>query len=165
MRVRTKGIVVIAAWGLSALISGRLAARKNRDPRRWRLLGLALGPAALVVHAFYPARYSPETTPCPQCGKPLGVRAVACHHCGYHVPAVDIMIAAAPEEAESRRTLLSEVAREYGIPYAEAARMIEHLPVAGYRHVMPDQVAEYVRRLEAVGTTVSVVPVPARSNG
>src|SRR5262245_27271473 len=163
MRVRTKGIAIIAAWGLSALISGRLAARKNRDPQRWRLLGLALGPAALVVHAFYPSRYKPETTPCPQCGKPIGVRAVGCHHCSYRLPAVDITITAAPDDAASRRTLLSEVAREYGIPYADAARMIEQLPVAGYRHVMPDQIEEYVRRLEAVGTTVSVVPVAASS--
>lgn len=165
MRVRTRAIVITAAWGLSALISGRLAARKNRDPQRWRLLGLALGPAALVVHALYPARYRPDTTPCPQCEKPIGVRAVACHHCSYRIPAVDIMITAAPDDAASRRTLLSEVAREYGIPYAEAARMIEQLPVAGYRHVMPDQVEEYVRRLESVGTTVTVVPAGARSNG
>jgi len=27
--------------------------------------------------------------------------------------------------------------------------------------VMPDQVSEYVRRLEAVGATVTVVPTPA----
>jgi hypothetical protein len=149
---------------MSALISGRLAARKNRDARRWRLLGLVLGPGALIVHTFYPARYAGETRACPQCGKPIGVRAVGCHHCFYRLPAVDILITAAPTDAPSLRALLSEVAREYGIAYAEAGRMIEHLPVAGYRHVMPDQIDEYVRRLEAVGTTVSVVPVPARSS-
>ena len=36
--------------------------------------------------------------------------------------------------------------------------MLERLPVAGYRHVLPDQVSEYVRRLEAVGAAVTVVP-------
>ena len=35
----------------------------------------------------------------------------------------------------------------------------------GYRHVLPDQVSEYVRRLEAVGATVTVVPTPAGAPG
>jgi hypothetical protein len=107
---------------------------------------------------MYPARYAGQTVSCPQCGKPVGERAVACHHCQYRFPAVDVVITRAPADAESRRALLNEVAREYGIPYADASRMLEQLPVAGYRHVLPDQVSEYVRRLEAVGATVTVVP-------
>ena len=102
---------------------------------------------------------------CPQCGKPLGVRAVACHYCQYRFPSVDVMITRAPTDADSRRGLLSEMAREYGIPYADATRLLEQLPVAGYRHVLPDQVSEYVRRLEAVGATVTVVPTPAAAPG
>ena len=108
------------------------------------VVGLVLGPLALLVLACYPARYRPETTACPQCGKPLAVRAVACHFCQYRFPSVDVMITRAPEDADSRRGLLSEIAREYGIPYADAAKLLEQLPVAGYRHVLPDQVSEYV---------------------
>jgi len=160
MLVVTVVLVLIGVWVMSAFISGRLAARKGRGGRRWTMLGAVLGPFALLVHAWYPARYSPETTPCPQCGKPIGVRSVACHFCQYRFTAVDVMITRAPADAESRRTLLSEMAREYGVPYADATRMLDALPVAGYRHVMPDQVNEYVRRLEAVGATVSVVPSP-----
>ena len=158
MRVTTLVLVLVAVWAVSAFWSGRVAARKNRGVKRWVILGLVLGPLVLLVHACYPARYKPETTACPQCGKLLAVRAVACHHCQYRFPAVDVMITRAPTDAESRRGLLSEIAREYGIPYADATRMLEQLPVAGYRHVLPDQVSEYVRRLEAVGATVTVVP-------
>jgi hypothetical protein len=157
MRVRIV-LVGLLVWVGSALVSGRLAARKHRGVRRWSVLGLILGPFSLLVHAFYPSRYAGETMRCPQCGKPVGARSVACHHCQYRFPAVDVMITRAPADAESRRTVLNEVAREYGIPYADATRMLDHPPVAGYRHVMPDQVSEYVRRLEAVGATVQVVP-------
>jgi hypothetical protein len=161
MQASTVASLLVVVWLGSAFVSGRIAARKNRGTRRWTVLGLVMGPFALLAHAVYPARYSPETTPCPQCGKPIAVRAVACHHCHYRLPAVDVMITRAPADAESRRALLSEIAREYGIPYADATRLLDTLPVAGYRHVMPDQVSEYVRRLEAVGATVTVVPTPA----
>ncbi len=161
MSASTVVLVLIVVWAISAFLSGRIAARKHRGVRRWVVLGLVLGPLALLVHAMYPARYSPETRACPQCGKALGVRAVACQFCQYRFPAVDVMITRAPIDADSRRALLSEVAREYGIPYADATRLLETLPVAGYRHVLPDQVSEYVRRLEAVGATVSVVPTSA----
>jgi zinc ribbon protein len=161
MRASLVVLVLIVLWVASAFVSGRIAARKNRGVRRWFVLGLVLGPFALIAQSLYPARYSPETTPCPQCGKPLAVRAVACQHCQYRFPAVDVMITRAPSDAESRRALLSEVAREYGIAYADATRLLDTLPVAGFRHVMPDQVSEYVRRLEAVGATVAVVPTPA----
>ncbi len=158
MQATTVVLSLVLVWAGSAMLSGRLAARKNRGVRRWVVLGAALGPLALLVHSWYPARYSPELVLCPQCGKPLAVRAVACHHCQYRFPAVDVMITRAPVDPESRRSLASEVAREYGLPYADATRMLEQLPVAGFRHVMPDQVNEYVRRLEGFGATVSVVP-------
>ena len=161
MRASMVVLALVVVWVVCAFISGRIAARKNRGVQRWVVLGLLLGPFALLIHALYPARYAGENAPCPQCGKPLAVRSVACHHCQYRFPAVDVMITRAPADAESRRALLSEVAREYGIPYADATRMLEVLPVAGYRHVLPDQVSEYVRRLEAVGATVTVVPTPA----
>ncbi len=161
MQVSTLVLVLIVVWVISAVLSGWIAARKGRGARRWALLGVVLGPLALLVHLFYPARYVPETVACPQCGKPIGVRAVACHHCQYRFPAVDVMITRAPADAESRRALLSEIAREYGISYSDATRMLEQLPAAGYRHVLPDQVTEYVRRLESVGATVSVVPAPS----
>ena len=158
MRVAAAIVAVAGVWGGSAYMSGRIAARKARGVKRWVILGLLLGPFVFPVHACYPARYKPETMECPECGKPLSVRAVACHHCQYRFPAVDVMITRAPTDADSRRGLLSEIAREYGIAYADATQLLERLPVAGYRHVLPDQVSEYVRRLEAVGATVTVVP-------
>jgi hypothetical protein len=165
MRLTAVVLVLVVVWAVSAFFSGRIAARKGRAVRPWVILGLVLGPLVLLVHACYPARYRPETVMCPQCGKPLGVRAVACHYCQYRFPSVDVMITRAPTDADSRRGLLSEMAREYGVPYADATRLLEQLPVAGYRHVLPDQVSEYVRRLEAVGATVTVVPTPAGAPG
>jgi hypothetical protein len=161
MRLTVVVLVLVVVWAVSAFLSGRIAARKGRGVRRWVILGVVLGPLALLVHACYPARFRPETVACPKCGKPLGVRAVACQYCQYRFPSVDVMITRAPTDADSRRGLLSEMAREYGIPYADATRLLEQLPVAGYRHVLPDQVSEYVRRLEAVGATVTVVPTTA----
>jgi hypothetical protein len=158
MRAWTVLLVLVVVWVVSAVLSGWFAARKGRGVRRWAVLGLVLGPFGLLLQAFYPARYLAPGVPCPQCGKTVSTRSVACHHCQYRFPAVDVMINQVPDDADSRRAVLNEVAREYGIPYAEAGRMLGELPVAGYRHVQPDQVAEYVRRLESAGATVTVVP-------
>jgi len=158
MRLLTLLLVLALVWIVSAVLSGWLAARKARGIRRWVLLGLVLGPLSLVVHTFYPERYIPTNVPCPQCGKPVGSRAVACHHCQYRFPAVDVMITTVPNNPEARRVILNEVAREYGIPYGDADRMLAKLPVAGYRHVLPDQVDEFVRKLETAGASVTVVP-------
>src|SRR5262245_57689890 len=96
MQATTVVVALLAVWAGSAALSGRLAARKNRGVRRWVVLGAALGPFALLVHSWYPARYAPELASCPQCGKPLPVRSVACYHCQYRFPAVDVMITRAP---------------------------------------------------------------------
>jgi hypothetical protein len=98
--------------------------------------------------------------PCPQCGRPIARRAVACIHCHHRLPALDVMITRMPEDPEARRLILGEVAREYGIPYEEAGRKVESLPVAGYRHIAPDQVGDFVRRLEEAGAGVAVAPSP-----
>ena len=63
-----------------------------------------------------------------------------------------------PESPDARRTILNELAREYGIPYEEAGQKAASLPVAGYRRLAPDQADEFVKRLEKAGAGVSVVP-------
>lgn len=154
-------IWVVVIWAVSAVLSAWLAARKARGVGRWAVLWAVLGPLALVAHAFYPARYVGETAPCPRCGRPVGTRVVACHHCQYRFPAKDVLITKLPDDPGSLRTVLNEVAREYGVTYDEARRLVGTLPVAGYRHIVPDQVDEYVRRLERAGAAVAVVPTPA----
>lgn len=161
MRASTLLPLFVLVWAVSAVLSGWLAGRKARSVRRWVLLGVVLGPLSLLVHALYPARYVAAATPCPRCGKPISTRVVACYHCQYRFPAVDVMITKVPEDPESRRVILNEVAREYGIGYADADVKIGKLPFAGYRHVQPDQVEEFVRRLESAGASVTVVPSPA----
>src|SRR5262245_42364953 len=157
MRPITVLLVVLALWVICGVVSGFLAARKGRGVRRWTILGLILGPLGLIAHAFYPERYVGAATPCPRCGKPISPRSVACYHCQYRFPSMDVMITKIPEDAEARRLILNEVAREYGIQYADAGKMLAELPVAGYRHVLPDQVEEFVRRLETAGASVTVV--------
>jgi hypothetical protein len=151
-------VVLVLIWGVSACLCAWLAARKARSVRRWALVGVVLGPLSLLIHALYPARYVATGMPCPQCGEPVGVHAVGCHHCQYRFPAMDVLITAVPADPESRRVILNELAREHGIPYADAGRMLGQLPVPGYRHILPDQVDEYVRRLETAGASVTVVP-------
>ena len=153
-------------WGISAVLSAWMAGRKGRGVKRWAVLGAIAGPFALVAHAFYPPRYVGETMPCPRCGKPVGLRVVACHYCQYRLPAQDVLITKLPDDPGSLRTVLEEVAREYGVTYDEARRKVAALPVAGYRHILPDQVEEYAKRLERVGAEVRVVPTagPARSS-
>jgi hypothetical protein len=165
MRLSTLTLVLAVVWAASAVLSGLLAGRKARNVRRWTVLGVVLGPLSLLVHAFYPARYRGETMPCPRCGKPVATRAVACYHCQYRFPAMDVLITGLPADPESRRVVVNEVAREYGLGYAEAEKMLAELPVAGYRHIFPLEVAEYVRRLEKVGASVEVVPSAPESPG
>jgi hypothetical protein len=156
--------ILVLVWGLSALVSAWLAARKARSPKRWAVLGAVLGPLSLIVHIFYPPRYVPDTVPCPRCGKPISRRAVACHHCQHRFPAVDVLITRMPEDPSARRTITDEVAREYGITYEEASRKVAALPTAGYRHIAPDQAAEFVQRLAKAGAETSVVPAVESSS-
>jgi hypothetical protein len=151
-------LILALVWGVSVLLSAWLAARKARSPKRWALLGVLTGPLSLVIHVFYPPRYVPDAAPCPGCGKAVSRRAVACHHCQYRFPAVDVLITRMPEDPTARRTITDEVAREYGITYEEATRKVAALPVAGYRHLAPDQADDFVRRLTQVGAETSVVP-------
>lgn len=123
----------------------------------WFLLGAVVGPLSLLIHMLYPSRYIGRNAPCPRCGKPVGTRAVACHHCHYRFPAMDVLITKLPEDAESRRVLLSAVAREYGIAYADADRKVRQLPVAAYRHINPDEVRQHAGTLEALGARVEIV--------
>jgi hypothetical protein len=158
MGVSTILVVLVLIWGVSAVLSGWLAARKGRSVRPWTLLGVVLGPLSLLIHAVYPpVRRHRRTLPAV---REAGRRAACCHHCQYR-PAVDVLITTVPADPESRRVILNELAREYGIQYADAGRMLEKLPVAGYRHIQPTQVGEYVRRLETAGAGVSVVPSAA----
>ncbi|HEV8439864.1 MAG TPA: zinc ribbon domain-containing protein [Methylomirabilota bacterium] len=163
MRAPTFLVVIVLVWGVSAGLSAWLAARKARAVRRWLLLGVLLGPVSLILHVFYPARYVGTTVACPKCGKSISSRAVACHHCQYQFPALDVLITQVPDDPESRRVIVNEMAREYGITYADAGQLLGQLPVPGYRHVMPDDVREYVRRLESAGASVTVVPSAPRA--
>jgi hypothetical protein len=162
METRTLVGLLVLVWGASAALSGWWASRKARSVRRWAIFGALAGPLSLVVHRFYPPRYVPDSVPCPACGKPISRRAVACHHCQHRLPAMDVLITRMPDGPDARRAVLSELAREYGIPYEEAGRKAATLPVAGYRHIAPDQVDEFVRRLEKAGAGVSVVPSGTR---
>lgn len=158
MELTTLVLVLVLVWIASAALSGWWASRKARSVKRWAVFGALVGPLSLLAHRFYPARYVPDSVPCPACGKPISRRAVACHHCQQRLPAMDVLITRMPDSPDARRTVLNELAREYGIPYEEAGRKAAALPVAGYRHIAPDQVDEFVRRLEKAGAGVSVVP-------
>ncbi len=150
--------LILVVWVASAAASAVLARLKRRGVRPWLGLGLLLGPASLLVHLGYPACHPARRVPCPRCGRPVGRLAVACHHCQYRFPAVDVVLTGIPDDPASRRVLASEIAREYGVGYAEAERRLAEVPVVAYRHVRSKQASHYLARLGEVGATAIVAP-------
>ena len=78
----------VAVWFMLALGAGIIASDKQRRFWLWFLLGLALGPIALVW-SFTVSRAIPpgERRLCPHCGGTIHVTADRCSHCRRAVTA------------------------------------------------------------------------------
>ena len=61
-----------------------LAGEKDRSMGWWFLMGLLLGPLALLTIGFAPPAREPlpgRTRECPTCGEIIKIQAQACKHC------------------------------------------------------------------------------------
>lgn len=69
-------------WVLCAILAGTIASGKNRSYGRWFLVGLLLGPIAVLwitrLHKYVPPE---ERRPCPKCGRTIEKSATVCRHC------------------------------------------------------------------------------------
>ncbi len=90
-------------WIISGCAASYVAGQKNRSSGNWFLLGLLLGPIALLMVGLSPAapdricRSSPRpgssypmVRPCPFCAEDIKPEAIACKHCQRDVPPMKI---------------------------------------------------------------------------
>lgn len=80
-------------WLICAFGAAFVASSKNRGGKMWFLLGLLLGPIALIIVGFSaPLPSTPETAElrgdrlCPFCAEEIKPQAIVCKHCGREVP-------------------------------------------------------------------------------
>lgn len=100
---------IFALWIICGFAASYVAGQKNKSSGTWFLLGLLLGPIALLMVGLSPAApakagghqsfqmtqqednaaytFSPLTRPCPFCAEDIKPEAIVCKHCKRDVPA------------------------------------------------------------------------------
>lgn len=71
--------VLLLQQFLIGIVSGIIAYFKKRNIWNWFVLGLILGPIALIILRFLPSMNMNRV--CPSCGKMLGKEDKKCHYC------------------------------------------------------------------------------------
>ena len=88
--------MIVLAWLICGIAAAYVAGQKNKSAGLWLLLGLALGPIALLMVGFAPAetpkreahrsfeltKPEPPVRVCPFCAEEIKWEAIVCKHCG-----------------------------------------------------------------------------------
>jgi TRAP-type C4-dicarboxylate transport system permease small subunit len=71
--------LLIIVFGVSiALFTGKIANSKNRDYKKWVILGFLFGFFSLIILLLLP-----KLKKCPKCSNSINIEALVCHYC-YH---------------------------------------------------------------------------------
>jgi hypothetical protein len=70
---------------LFGVVSGLLARSKGRSVLGWFLVGLIIGPFALIVAVMPPTAQEGRFIECPACCEVIQSEARVCRHCGSQV--------------------------------------------------------------------------------
>jgi hypothetical protein len=77
----------LALWlGAFGMPAYWLAYERGRPAGTWFIVGLFLGPIALLMLGFAPARGAGRFDECPFCLEAVRLGAVRCSHCGSAMP-------------------------------------------------------------------------------
>lgn len=96
-------VLLLAAWVFLGLIGGFVAVKKGYAPKTGILIGILLGPIAIVVMALMPStnlgkqqaqmerqireelEESTKSFPCPACRRIISGTTTVCPRCGHHL--------------------------------------------------------------------------------